>query len=345
MGYKKGDRVLRLKAKNLKDFIDKIESLPVYIAKLVEKYHEFSWDAYVDEYVYRGHGHEKWELTPSIYRKENYELYNYLFGIHADQDFSKPHSMCVEHIVNRFSEEASNRGLYVPGYSNKIKNKHLIEQYKPIDLSVGTDQSHRVALVQHYNLPTPFLDWSKNPLVACYFATKYAINLYLGEQLNEKPSSITVWALNIRRANYDYERYDEILKPGVPPFIIHDVPRYGNSNMVAQKGVFSYWSKMFDEENQKIYAMDSLDLCPKLICELPMLVRIDLEIKYVYQLVRYLQNRDIEASTVFPGYYGVAESIKEEALLNKFYDEYKLNNLRLSKSDKTEQQISDAGDE
>jgi len=38
-------------------------------------------------------------------------------------------------------------------------------------VSIPRDQWRRMALAQHHGFPTPLLDWSTNPLVACYFAS------------------------------------------------------------------------------------------------------------------------------------------------------------------------------
>jgi hypothetical protein len=65
-----------------------------------------------------------------------------------------------------------------------------------------------LTLMQHYGLPTRLLDWSHSPLVAAYFAAKYAFDLGNAGD----PSDAAVWALEPHRMNQS-QGYPPIFPP------------------------------------------------------------------------------------------------------------------------------------
>lgn len=143
----------------LSEYLNAIERLKTYYPNQIIVHNPTSLS-----YLYRGLANKEYELLPGLFRKQqdifddeghSVENYRYLaFGKGKD-------------ILQSFIHEASNY----------------------IQLST-TDYSRWAEYAQHYGVPTRFLDWSRNPLVALYFACR-----------DQKEKDGKVWLLHAR--NYD----------------------------------------------------------------------------------------------------------------------------------------------
>ena len=143
----------------LSEYLNAIERLKTYYPNQIIVHNPTSLS-----YLYRGLENKEYELLPGLFRKQqdifddeghSVENYQYLaFGKEKD-------------ILQSFIHEASNY----------------------IQLST-TDYSRWAEYAQHYGVPTRFLDWSRNPLVALYFACR-----------DQKEKDGKVWLLHAR--NYD----------------------------------------------------------------------------------------------------------------------------------------------
>ncbi|MFE6078267.1 FRG domain-containing protein [Paenibacillus sp. NPDC057886] len=109
------------------------------------------------------------------------------------------------------------------------------------------------SLMQHYGLPTRLLDWSKSPLVACYFALS---SLKLEDQDDHR----VIWAINPAELNRisigEYRTIDldinlhEIARYEERKGVIAINPSFSNRRVIAQKGHFTIH---FDEHSVEEY--------------------------------------------------------------------------------------------
>lgn len=106
-------------------------------------------------YWYRGQHNAAWALVPSIYRQ------------HGNKESVAQYE---RHLAHTFRSRAGMRHAQTPEFE---------------------DIPRWIALMQHYGLPTRLLDWSRSPLVACYFA----IERYIYEEVSPDVDAC-VWMLD-----------------------------------------------------------------------------------------------------------------------------------------------------
>ena len=78
---------------------------------------------------------------------------------------------------------------------------------------------------QHHGLPTRFLDWTENPLIAAYFATE-----------NAGKNDVVVYVTDSRQFNSTSDSSDIFSEED--DIFLH-IPSYINPRIIAQKGVFT----------------------------------------------------------------------------------------------------------
>ena len=278
-------------------------------------------------YVFRGHSSEKWNLVPTALREKALEkvYYDDEHRITSKISSNAPDWECLQidreiGILRNFYEKCDKYGLAIPEIQrirNDIFNALALKLTSQYEDWVSEDFYELAALAQHYGLPTRLLDWSYSIFVALYFAVSGIRTI----KDSELTSNIVIWALDTRLT-------DPVYHKGSPLKIIR--PKYdGNPNLCAQKGLFTFWAvkkgnnPQTGKGNIETTNRQSLD---KLISERlkvddkPLMYKIIICRDNLLQLYNFLKNNHIEAATLFPGYYGVTRSIKENQYFSNKHD-------------------------
>lgn len=87
-----------------------------------------------------------------------------------------------------------------------------------------------IALAQHHGLPTRFLDWTRDPLVAIYFAAR---------KKEKDAENIVIWVMDLYYLKtFPFVRLERFNNPGF--HIIDNIHCYDNHFLHAQNGLFTY---------------------------------------------------------------------------------------------------------
>lgn len=161
----------------------------------------------IGNFLFRGHEDSDWELIPSIFRENNLKL------LFTDEEKENRYSFDGFHfrrvtreqgLVYEFYREASEKGLKIPRVETIEEYKR--DEYRLMDKEVhkkvsiewidNVDMEEICALVQHYDIPTRLLDWTKDVNVAIYFAIHDIFNKL---KKMYKTKKLVIWALDLEK--------------------------------------------------------------------------------------------------------------------------------------------------
>lgn len=273
-------------------------------------------------YIYRGESSAKYTLLPTALREnKNDELWSLTRSqkpIDNQHEWEYWQTLAEYSILRNFFKTCDDNNLYIPQIDN-LRNNIIVF----FDLEFSSYKSkwlpkelyELAGLAQHYGLPTRFLDWSMDIYTSLYFASIGSIKNY------DSTDYMVLWALNAQ-----FIEFIKHTKEQLPLKIIK--PQYcGNPNLGAQKGIFTFWEiekPIIDISflNKDIQLVDRTPLDQKLIKTCPqkqdyenLLYKIYIPHSLSSDLYEYLNEIGYNASKLFPGYYGVVQHIKENAII------------------------------
>lgn len=302
------NNVKEIKCESVKEFIQKI-SYKGELYGLVE-----------GNYIYRGVSSDEYKLLPSALRPDNHKYFvdlvkNILPQYEYINEYSESYQIIGEYMsLYLFYMYCDYRGLRVPNiddFRNKLIGEVNIENILNNKLAwLPSEYIELAGLAQHYGVYTRLLDWSRDINVAIYFAVSGLMNF----DESKKIDNIVLWAL--KETAFKAEQKD---RTG----IILYTPEYaGNPNLCAQKGVFSLYSIKNEFKTDHSDNFEYNDKIVKPLDEIikeqkdiyngePILYKILIPTPQDDELYNYLFNQNYDAALIFPGYEGVAKTIKE----------------------------------
>ena len=237
-----------------------------------QKFHKVV-QGYDEDTIYRGVSRCSFKLIPKVGRKYCSDNYNYNNKYNDLSDYELD-------IIQKF------RKLAFP-----------FLDYSP---SKEAEWWEWWAIAQHHGLPTRFLDWSINPLVAAYFAI---------EDCNQEEDAI-VYAVDSNQFNSDIDFENYQLPLDVEEIFLYRPPHI-NKRITAQSGIFTihnYPTLPLDETEKP------RDKIVKKIGEKYNVDRIIKSKGCKKELKKTLSLYGINKSTIYPGLDGIASYLEWKTL-------------------------------
>jgi hypothetical protein len=247
-------------------------------------------------WCFRGQRDAKWFLNTSLDRA-------------VKREYVTPTSSGYDHL----DREAEGRELL-------FRFQQQAHQYLPA-LPATADLSSWFALMQHHGVPTRFLDWTKSPYVALYFAFEeeppeggcaiWAVDL---DWLDAKALELLPEAPLLASDDYNAraECANGLLSQTEKPVILRVDPVRLDARMVAQQGFFL--CKLFHQATFSVILMGMMShpraADEPTIPDHPVVRRLILKPELRIEFLKHLRAMNIHRASLFPGLDGFGQSLR-----------------------------------
>jgi len=152
-------------------------------------------------------------------------------------------------------------GRIINGFNDSFgywSEKSIFERFKNSSIAylntLPRDDWEWLALAQHHGLPTRFLDWTTNPLVALYFAVNGKVDLEREQKNDPKFDGSSAFYFLTMKSNYVDATIDK--EPlGYDKVAIYKPPHI-STRISAQAGVFTIQPRIDTKRNDATSADD-----------------------------------------------------------------------------------------
>ena len=248
------------------------------------------------QWFFRGHSDATWSLVPSAFREKSWEGIQPLAGFMLGQLASLPSEEL--RLLLEFARGLNRSGIPIPGGLGVIKQLEAAIHPSHGAADWPKQFLELAALAQHHGLPTRWLDFSTNPLVAAYFAA---------QEPAQNADELCVWAI-----------HSFCLDSARPPFWIGvgHPQRASNPNLHAQSGVLVSWTTKpatlspLDAVIQQVQAPNPKPDDRFRRLETAPIQKLRLARKHADHLRVLLEREHVSAAPLFPGVDGVVRDLK-----------------------------------
>lgn len=270
--------------------------------------------------LFRGHGDSDSPLEPRAWRPEK-------AGASPTCDPVRDEILRLR----LFLDSSDRQGLPIPHGLETVRRAlrdHECpgppERYWPSDEVIPA-----LALAQHHGIPTCLLDWTTNPFTACYFAAAEFLRISersaeVAERFGVEAvtvSSIAVWCFDQRAIQWRPEQNISLL----PTVHVCFPPFAENDNLRAQEGAFMF-SPVRCSSNARSLAKPFNQILAEHLDDIgrdtsPAFFKLVLGAGQAGDLLMYLEQMGLSATTLFPGYDGAARDVMLKQSLGYCEDE------------------------
>jgi hypothetical protein len=279
---------------------------------------EFFDDSEALDWIFRGHANADWTLHPTAFRSSA-NLLDRQLAMPPWPEWRNRHQVQTEAAtLLRFVNEADRAGLPVPYDLAKLR----VELNEPREESryIRAIESGEaewppeeiwpvVALAQHYGLATRFLDWTRHPLAAAYFASIDSL------EQQDDVASIAVWAFSTE-SDATRKGLTSLSNNFRRSVAVVTAPYASNPNLRAQEGVHvarPLTRVTWDDPAERYDLAAHLEEVGAFGMKLgrPALLKFVAPRSESPALLWYLAREGVSAARLFPGYAGAARSVLE----------------------------------
>lgn len=277
-------------------------------------------------FVFRGQWDANWQLLPTAWRTNN-KQFNILKEKISELSCGTNHGtgqptissdelnyyICLnaEHQAHYdFCKLADELGFTVKLYNpGPIQSKH-ISKYTHDSIS----SLKNLSVAQHHGIPTRLIDWTYNPMTACYFS--------IGREFrpSTEPENISVWALNTKllrqNSSIILEEGNHGQQSNISLGINFIKPPFSESKYInSQKGLFTMLRgnglQYFHKNNNRFPSLQEFFSYydnPRI--DEPILYQINLSSKYADDLLLLLDREGISQAHLMPSLDKVSETVR-----------------------------------